>query len=75
MTGSKNGKGGKAKSKRQMLVYLPEETITALKIAGVEERESVSSIIERLVDKWLQHRLARFERKNRAKNEPGDTHD
>jgi hypothetical protein len=59
-------KDTKAKPKRQMLVYLPEETVTAIKIAGVEDRESVSSIIERLVEGWLRRRKAQSERKQKS---------
>lgn len=52
----------KVAGKRQLLVYLPSETITALKIAGIEDDKPVSTIVETLVDKWLQRRQAQVQR-------------
>ena len=53
----------KGSQKRQMLVYLPGETVTAVKIAGVEDRSSVSSIVEEAVNAWLDKRKKNLDRK------------
>ena len=53
----------KGPQKRQMLVYLPDDTITAVKIAGVEDRSSASSIVEEAVNAWLEKRQKRIDRK------------
>lgn len=57
--------GGKSREgeKRQLLVYLPVEVITALKIAGIEDGTSVSRIVEEIAASWLKRRQARIDRK------------
>lgn len=66
MAGRKTNVKIKASAKRQMLVYLPSETIAALKIAGIEEGTSVSAIVEELAAKWLERRRTRFDRKTKS---------
>jgi hypothetical protein len=53
----------KTPGKQQMLVYLPPDTVTALKIAGVEDGVPVTAIIEDLATKWLARRRKRLEGK------------
>jgi len=63
MAGRKTAAKNKKSMKRQMLVYLPPETITALKIAAVEDGGSVSAIVEELANAWLERRRTRADRK------------
>jgi hypothetical protein len=65
MASRKTAVKDKTPTKRQILIYLPPETITALKIAGVEDKVSVSAIFEELAKKWLERRRTRMDRKTK----------
>jgi len=70
MASRKNDVKDKPPRKRQMLVYLPTDTITALKIAGVEDGVPVTAIIEELATRWLARRRTRLERKTKSGQAP-----
>lgn len=63
MANRKVNEKSKGAQKRQMLIYLPEETVTAVKIAGVEDRTPVSAIAEEAINAWLLRRQKKIERK------------